>query len=237
MFGSMEAAAVWVEGNRLFTFKQKMNPGPSILLTYRRSLPELKKDAEHVIQSQEQFRRAVAIQDGVKRAESLRPFVKSDIWTARREALVELGKSGPPAAPVIDAMLDDPAYSSEAPDLIKALQQAGGEAVSGNLAARLQREIAFWEATGPTLRQNWWNDDAEPPSPLQTKYSLTLELVRALTESPSEGALLPAERLHRLWISLLQLNDPSGPNQMAEESQHLIDVLQGKGGMPAVNPQ
>ncbi len=49
--------------------------------------------------------------------------------------------------------LDDPAFADEAAELVKVFADAGGEAVGEELDKRLQEELAFWQATAPSLSQ------------------------------------------------------------------------------------
>jgi hypothetical protein len=77
-------------------------------------------------------------------------------------------------------MLDDPEFELEAEDLIKAYSEACGESVGPELNNRLQKELSFWQATGPKLQQGWWNQDAKPDAPLRLRYGLTIQLIRGL---------------------------------------------------------
>jgi hypothetical protein len=123
-------------------------------------------------------------------------------------------------------MLDDPAFANEAPDLIKAYTETGGETQAEDLARRLQRELSFWKATGPTLRKGWWNRDTRPHAPLREQYEQTLQLIRGLTQTDYPAALQTILQLRNLWRSYPQLNDPGGLNQMVEECNTLIEHLQ-----------
>jgi len=60
------------------------------------------------------------------------------------------------------------------------------------------------------------------------KYDETIELVRALDHERYRPATLTAAELRDFWLSLPQLNDPSGLNQMAKECDHLVKHLSAK---------
>lgn len=69
----------------------------------------------------------IAMPAGGQRVQSLKRYVRSDVLYARQLAFHELGKSGPAAVPTIREMLDDPDYVEQAPDLIAAMVDAGGQ--------------------------------------------------------------------------------------------------------------
>jgi hypothetical protein len=80
------------------------------------------------------------------------------------------------------------AFADAAGGLVEALAAAGAEGVGEELNNRLQQDLAFWRSTGPTLQQNWWNQDPSPNAPLRDRYSQTYELIVALEEAHSAGA-------------------------------------------------
>ncbi len=227
-FGKMKVSAVWLDGNHVYSFGQINNPGPSIL--HRMLLPfvEFKDRVTGVARLREQMTAYLLEPDVTARAELLKPYVHSGIEPARREALEQLDKSGPAAVPTVLSMIDDPAYADEVSELIKILATAGGESVAGELTYRLQRELAFWKATAPTLPQNWWNLDAGPHSPLRDQYGATIELVRGLSHTHYRPAIATAKDLSKLWRSLPQLNAPGGLDQMAGECDNLVQHLQAQ---------
>jgi hypothetical protein len=101
-----------------------------------------------------------------------------------------------------------------------------GKAVVDELNRRFERDIAFSERTGPSLRQGWWNEDPTPNSPLRNRYGQSYRLVVGLEKVHYAGALNTAIELRDLWRSLPQLNDPSGLNQMAQACEALITQSQ-----------
>jgi hypothetical protein len=221
----MKTSVVWIDGGQLYSFQQVVNPGPSILTPRSISLQEMNDRVAEINRIQRELSEVVSIKSSGARAEGLKPFVHSEVYDARRVALNELGKCGPSALNTIRGMLDDPAFADEAAELIKAFVGAGGEAVGEELNSRLQRELAFWKAMAPSLSQGWWNQDPTPHAPLRERYGQTLELVRGLDRTHYVPALTTAMQLGEFWRSLPQLNDPTGINQMAEESEELVMYL------------
>src|SRR5205807_1960456 len=105
----------------IYVFMQIMNPGPSRvteLLDWDTAAEDsgagaiteagLKARVSQVVRTQQQITSAIQIEDKRSRAEHLKSYVHSDLWPARNLAFEELGKAGPPALPVLRAMLDDP---------------------------------------------------------------------------------------------------------------------------------
>jgi hypothetical protein len=235
---SMKTSAVWIDGGTAYSFMQLwFTSAPLVLSIYHGiskgapcsqgcSEEELKESVAGVLHVQDEMAAAVAETDGHARAMRLEPFVKSKMFPARRQALEELGKCGPSAIGTIGEMLDDPAFAVEAPELVDAMVKAGGKAVGDELNRRFERDVAFWERTGPSLRQGWWNEDPTPNSPLRNRYGQTYRLVVGLEIIHYAGALNTAIELRDLWRSLPQLNDPSGLKQMAQACEALITQSQ-----------
>jgi hypothetical protein len=223
---SMKASAVWLDGYQLYCFSQHLNPGPSLLLACRYSEARVRTRVAEIRGIQESMTVALAATDGEERAERLKPYVHSDILAAQTFALEELGKAGPSAVPMIRGMLDDPAFEVEASELVKALVQAGGEAVGKELNNYLRQDLEFWKSTIPLLPPDWWNEDTTAHAPLRERYRRTYEIIIGLEKMHNLAALNTAMQLRDSWRSLPQLNDPSGRSQMVEECDKLILLLQ-----------
>lgn len=225
--GEMKTSAVWIDGGQLYRFQQVVNPGPSILVPWDMGLYKLRDRVREILRIQLELANVIAVEDSAARAAGLKFYVRSDIREAQQLALSELGKSGPKALATIGEMLSDPAFAGDGAELVKAFAEAGGESVGEELDRRLQEQLTFWQATGPTLSLGWWNRDPSPDAPLRDRYAQTLELVRALERVHYRPALITAWQLSDFWRSLPQLNDPSGLNQMVTECQQLMDHLGG----------
>lgn len=221
----MKTSVVWIDGEYLYGFQQVMNPGPSVLTRLNTSLQKMKDRVTEIDRIHQELVEVVSIGNCSARAQGLRSYVRSEVYEAQRLALSELGKCGPAAVETIRGMLNDSAFGDEAAELVKALVEAGGEAVGGELTSRLQQELAFWQATGPSLSQGWWNQDPAPHAPLRERYSQTFQLILGLERTHYAPALITAKNLGNFWRSLPQLNDPSGLNQVAEECDKLVEHL------------
>lgn len=224
----IRASAIWIDGERLYVFTQQNNPGPSLLSNSDKSLADVHDRVIEVVKLQEALAEAVRVKDKSERTEILKPYVRSDVFPAKKFALEQLGKCGPLALGTIQTMLDDPDYALQAEDLIKAYSEAGGEATGEELNTRLQKELSFWRTTGPSLPNGWWNQDAKPDAPLRIHYGQTIQLIRALERSNYLPALTTAIELRDFWRSLPQLNDPSGLDNLARECNSLVNQLKGK---------
>jgi len=223
---TMKASVVWMDGDQPYCFTQLMNPGPSVLSALPYSEEKLRNRVAEIDGIQRNLAAALAAKDGEERAERLKPYVRSDVFPARQFALEELGKSGPSAVRTILGTLDDPAFADEASELVEALVKAGGEAVGEELNNRLQRDLAFWKSTGPTLSPGWWNEDTRIHAPLRERYAQTYQLIVGLEQTRYSVSLNTATQLRDFWRSLPQLNDPSGLDQIVEECDKLIRQLQ-----------
>lgn len=228
-YGGIKLSVIWIDDGRPFCFQQWMNPGPSRLSNCwqrtQMNLPGLNQRAKDVLQAQDALARALGLEDPDARAERLEAIVYGDVYEARLEALQGLGKTGSSALQAIRRILDNPPIPYDSRDLIKALEQAAGEGAGRELTERLRQDLAYWRATGRSLKKGWWNQDATPQAPLREKYDETIHLIRALDHERYRPAARTAAELRDFWISLPQLNDPSGLSQMAEECDQLVRHL------------
>lgn len=229
---SIRSAAVWIEGDRIYSFQQ---PGftslPLVLSVGARSSrhdaqseEELKRDVEEVLRVQKDEEAVITVPNGQQRALRLKPYVTSEILPGRIFALDALGNAGPEAVTVIGEMLDDPKYCEQASRLVEAMVKAGGKTVGAELDRRLRKELAFWASVGPTLSHNWWNEDPTPSSPLRNRYSQTYSLVNGLTQVGYQDPGT-AIQLRDLWRTLPQLSSIGG-DQMGRACDKFIDHLQ-----------
>lgn len=226
LLGSMKASAVWIYGDQLYSFAQFFSPGPSVLSRMPDSEIKIRSRVKEIIGMQDDISVALAVKDGHERAERLKPYVRAEIFPVQQFALEQLGKVGPSGVPTIQEMLNDPAFADEASELIEALVRAGGNTIGEDLNRRLQRELAFWRTTAPSLPEGWWNTDARIHAPLRERYGETYQLLVGIEQIHYSPALNTVTQLRDFWRSLPQLDDPTGLNQIAEECDKLIRSLQ-----------
>jgi hypothetical protein len=222
----------WVERGETFALMQKENPGPQELLPLGQSEARTRERVQALCGIQADIARANALADAGERAEALRPFVGSDLYYARVDALEGLGDCGKAALPVLRRLLGDANLSRRHGDVVRAMAKAGGAAAGPDLTAILERETAFWKQKAPNLPQGWWNgggqankvawDEVER---LRERYGVTLEAVRGLQAAKFAGGRKPVADLRDFWRSLPQLEDRSGLNQMSEECDRCLAAL------------
>lgn len=201
-------SAVWIDSGCLFRFVELSHPGPLFLCEIRDETPEtLRRRVAEVKTIQDNITAATTMDDGTKRAELLKPYVRSDVYLARYAVMDELAKCGSVAVPTIRAMLDDTAFVNEWPDLIRTLVLAGGNRVGEDLTRHLQSELAFWTATGPSLAKGWYLPDTMPHPPLRRHMAETDELIQGIDKIHYSPGLNTVVRVRDLWRSLPQLNE------------------------------
>jgi hypothetical protein len=227
-------SAVWIEDDTAYIFRMRWTTSEPLTLatlqegnvTAGMSETDLKADVVKVLQLQKDMAAAVAETEGRERALRLKPYVRSENFSARRTALDELGKAGPSAVSAIGEMFDDPTFVEEDQELIRAMVKAGGKTAGDELNRRLEGELSFWRSAGPSLTADWSNDDSERVSPLQAQYSRTYLLIGGLEEVKYPGALNTVIQLRDLWRTLPPIDSES--NRISEECDRVIELLQTK---------
>jgi len=102
---------------------------------------------------------------------------------------------------------------------------AGGEAVGEELDKRLQEELAFWQATAPSLSQGWWNQDATPHAPLRERYIQTWQLILALERTHYAPAIVTVKQLGNLWRTSTVSGPYSAKTYQAPVARRLLKLM------------
>lgn len=230
LYGGMKVSAVWIDGGHVFCFQQPQNPGPSRLRLCRErdqlSLPTLTTRTKDIVRTQDKLVRALRLEDRNTRIEELTAIAYGDVWYGARQGAVQgLGKAGPTALPAIQKILRRPPVPYDMRYIMGAVVEAAGPDAGNELARMLEQDLKFWRTEGPNLTNGWWNQDPTPEAPLRLKYDETIEVIRALDLLRYRPASRAAAELRDFWVSLPQLNDPSGLNQMAQECGLLVKHL------------
>jgi len=118
-----------------------------------------------------------------------------------------MGKSGAVALPEILQVMDEPPVPYDG-KTIRALVEAAGKGSGKLLHARLQQDLIYWKAVGPTLRPNWLDQLGEPGASLFVKFDETELLIRELDQEHYAPAAQTAAELRDFWVSQPQLYDP-----------------------------
>jgi hypothetical protein len=214
-WGGMKVSALWIEGGKSFCFLQWMNPGPSALSECVQ-FPLVSSDVavftariQRVLQVQKYLGETMAMKNNPEvRADRLGRIALSDVWEAQREALDALGKSGTVALPEILQVMDEPPVPYDGKVTIRALVEAAGKDSGKQLHARLQQDLIYWKAVGPTLTPSWLDQLAEPGASLFVKFDETELLIRELDQEHYTPAAHTAAELRDFWVSQPLLYDP-----------------------------
>lgn len=214
-FGGMKLSALWIDGGKSFCFLQWMNPGPSALSECWQ-FPVMSSDValftariQRVLQVQKHLTETIAMKNHSEaRASRLGRIALGDVWQAQREALDALGKSGLVALPEILQVMDQPPVPYDSKVTIQAFVEAAGKDSGRLLHARLQQDVIYWKAVGPTLTQDWSDQLMEPGASLFVKFEETESLIRELAQEHYAGAAQTVAELHDFWVSQPQLYDP-----------------------------
>ena len=214
-WGGMKVSALWIDRGKGFCFGQWMNPGPSALSECWQ-FPVMSSDVavftariQWVLQVQKHLVETMAIKNNPEvRADRLGRIALGDVWEAQREALDALGKSGTVALPEILQVMDQPPVPYDGKVTIRAFVEAAGKDSGKLLHARLQQDLIYWKAVGPTLTPNWLDQLVEPGASLYVKFDETRLLIRELDREHYAPAAQTAAELRDFWVSQPLLYDP-----------------------------
>jgi hypothetical protein len=214
-WGGMKVSAIWIDGGKGFCFRQWMNPGPSALSECWQ-FPVMSSDVavltariQRILQVQKYLAETMAIKNNAEvRADRLGRIALGDVWQAQREALDALGKSGTVALPEILQVMDQPPVPYDGNVTIRSFVEAAGKDSGKLLHARLQQDLIYWKAVGPTLTANWLGQLVEPGASLFVKFDETRLLIRELDQEQYAPAARTAAELRDFWVSQPQLYDP-----------------------------
>ena len=129
------------------------------------------------------------------------------MFDAQREALDALGKSGTVALPEILQIMDEPPIPYDGKVTIRAFVEAAGKDSGKLLLARLQQDLIYWEAVGPTLTPNWLDQLAEPGASLFVKFDETKLLIHELDQERYAPAAQTVTELRSFWVLQPMLYD------------------------------
>lgn len=220
-------SVVWVEGTDTYAFQQLMNPGPSLLTEYRIAEPEIKDRSLEVIGVQNSVNETLTISDCLKKSEALERFVTSPLYYARDVAFAEMQKCGEPALPVLRKMLTDQSLLSVHSEVIASMAKVAGEKIGDELTQLVKVELEFWKATGPILKEGWWNKIEDPETEiLRNRYSRMYTALSSLKKLRFDGCRETVIELRDFWRSLPQLDDKGGLNQISEECDKILSALE-----------
>lgn len=201
-------STVWIEKGKAYCFVQIINPGPSLLVACGPEA-ELKPEVSRVINIQNGLNAALATVDPATRAQSLAPFAQEELFQARKRALKGLVQSGEAALPVLGRLLNTESLIGFQDEIIETFAKAGRKSSGPELTAWLERELAFWKQTAPSLEAGWWNgagfEGLEEVEPLRNRWMALHKAVSALGAIRYVEATPALIELSDFWRSLPQM--------------------------------
>ncbi|BCM93823.1 hypothetical protein IAD21_05714 [Abditibacteriota bacterium] len=224
----LNTSVVWIEPEKIYSFLQDRNPGPSLLTSLDMSEAQLKAQVSDIVRIQTGIAQAVSLPDLTQRAQALGPLATSPYYPATRLALDELAKCGEAAVPTLRALFSDNTVFTGHYQAADALGKAGGQALGPELTRLLETETRFWKQQGPQLRMGWWNGaglESEEVEPLRERFSKVSHLLSGLKNTNDAGCTQAVTELRDFWVSLPQLNDPSGLDLVANQCNSLLGTL------------
>jgi len=227
-YNEMNVSVVWIEEGKTFGFVQVMNPGPSLLISLGLSEDELKNRALEIKYIEDSFLQTAAIADPANRAEALASFARHPLYLVRNATFEALKTSGKAALPVLRRMLADDSLLGVHSEVVGLLVEAGRGEVGPDLTELIEKNLAFWRATGPALKKGWWNgegfDSWEDAVPLRDRYSEVYSAFLALRKRPSRESEAVVAQFRDFWHSLPQLEE-IGSNQMTQACDEVLREL------------
>ena len=214
-WGGTKVSALWIDGAKAFCFQQQMNPGPSALSACSQ-FPATSSDVavftvriQEVLQVQRNLAATLALKDLGVQAQRLGWIALGDVYEAQREAIDALGKVGSVALPEVLQVMDRPPVRFyDGSQLIRVFVEAAGKDSGRQLHARLQQDLIYWKAVGPTMTQTWLDQLGAPGSSLFVKFNETVLLIRELDQEHYTPAAQTVTELRDFWVSQPQLYDP-----------------------------
>jgi hypothetical protein len=229
-FGGTQVSAVWIDDGHAYAFLQVRNPGPTQLRALGKDAARFKQETLDIVAAKGLLARAIAIAEPARRVEALEPMAKGKYWHQRHEAIAALGNCGPAAVVCLRQMLRT--YGNETGEVTSALARAAGENAGPEMTAVLEEDVAFWKSVAADLPVGWWNNlsSEQKRHQCQSRYCIlgpAMGSVVALHYSPARKPVL---ELRDLWVSLPQLNDKSGLNQITEGCNQALLKLEPAAG-------
>jgi hypothetical protein len=225
----IRASVVWVEEDETFAIQQLSYPGHALLTYCDMSGDEMRARALELARLRNSYEEALAIFEPSGTAEALgalASIVPLDLYFVRRIIFTEIKKCGEPALPTLKRMLSDQSLVVLHAEVVESLAVAGGERVGDELTAVVRKELEFWRAIGPTVKEGWWNDSAQLTRHRpRDRYGKVYESLAALRKLKFPGCREVVTELRDFWRSLPQLEDKGGLNQMSQECDEILREL------------
>ena len=222
-FGGATVSAVWLEAGQAYSIQQPRNPGPAELWPLKQDEAGFKRETQDILDARDALTKAQAMTDATQRVRILEPMARGKYWHQRHEALALMGECGPAALPILRQMMRE--YGRDTSTVAAALAKAAGESAGAEMTTVLKEELEFWRKTAPGLPVGWWNNLPENRERLQHRYGILQPALDAVSTSHLAAAQEVVRDLRDLWISLPQLNDKSGLDQITDKCNKVLKAL------------
>ncbi|BCX48084.1 hypothetical protein HAHE_19920 [Haloferula helveola] len=219
----MESHAALIKDQRIFLPSGLYRePEKLSLYEHRETLSEVREQIAVVSEERELLVECLANEDPAERAAMAVRLVSSDCWVIAEHARHILVRCGAAAIPHVEKLLSEPAPGwSDNPmhqQLIILLRGQDGDDTASETFAPLilrmvDRDLAFWEKTTPSLAPNWWNEsDAEGgPSPLQQRLDHSMQLINLLGVLKTPAALAKVQEIQEFCEARPALRNTGAP--------------------------
>jgi len=124
--------------------------------------------------------------------------------------------------------MDKPATFYDGEKLIKLLVAASGKDSGPQLDARLQQDVIFWKAVGPTLNPDWSGQLITVGDPLFMKFNETKLIVQELTRERYAPANPTVVELRNFWVSQPQLYDAKWGDHDFSRGGSVLQMIRGE---------
>jgi hypothetical protein len=216
-------SVVWLNGGKATAVQQPRNPGPAYVTTIPEtpSRQALKDEVFFLLESQRAFEAVKSIRDLEQRVKALAVIVNGHS-TRQHDAIVELGKCGSKALPVLKKFLELPVDHLQQ-YAVAALAEAGGETVVPELEKILDVELDYWKKTGPKLQRDWWSRSDNEASKRFTKLWALVRVYRRYPTPALRRSIIAARNFFRTNSAI------DAEPGFGSISEYCEDVLKGKG--------
>ncbi len=129
--------------------------------------------------------------------------------------------------PEIPHVMDSPPVPNDDATIV-ALVAAAGTNSGKLLHSRLQEDLFYWEAIGPTLTANWLDQLMEPGASLFVRFHGTEVLIRELNRERYVPAAKTVAELHDFWVSQPLLYDKKWGERDLSSGGTALEMLQAE---------
>ncbi len=224
---AVKVSTAWVEGEKVFAFYQRINPGPSELISLGMSKGELKKKVDEILAIRAAVAEAIRSHDPARMAGEVKTWLRIESAYVHGGVITALAAAGPDSLMALRKIVGDESLMSDHGDAMQVMAKVGGAAMGQELTEVVKQELAFWKRVAPTLQLGWWNggggidwDEVDRLRDHYTRAHSALIALRSIGDTDSREAVIA---LRDYWRSLPQLRE-IGLDQMGTACDELLAV-------------